>query len=349
MNFRDVAATSPFAGYSLRHPIEGISSFGPTLNEATFGLLGSSFKPERDIASLDSKVVLVTGGNTGLGRETIIQLAKHNPARIYLAARTESKARDAIASIQSELSSPVDIRFIPLDLASFKSIRAAADIFQSDSDRLDLLILNAGTMGNPPTKTEDGFEIQLGTNHVGHFLLNKLLLPTLQKTVAQLRASGATPDVRVVTLSSAAHVMSPTTFEGITSTPSLLAGSTWNRYGASKAANIFFAAELARRYPEILSVSVHPGAVNSDLYSHAKASGSFMKHTLTVAASFFFRTVHSGSLNTLWAAGTSRDNLVNGAYYTPIGLRANGSDFVQDANVAYKLWEWTEAEIAERI
>ncbi|KAJ5298260.1 uncharacterized protein N7443_006380 [Penicillium atrosanguineum] len=348
MNFRDVAVTSSFVGYSLRHPIEGISSFGPTLNEATFGLLGSSFKPERDIASLDGKVVLVTGGNAGLGRETIIQLAKHTPARIYLAARTESKARDAIASIQSELSSPADIRYLPLDLASFKSIRAAADAFQSDSDRLDLLILNAGTMGNPPTKTEEGFEVQLGTNHVGHFLFTKLLLPTLQKTVAQIHASGATPDVRVVTLSSAAHLMSPTTLEGMTSTPSLLAGSTWNRYGASKAANVFFAAELARRYPEILSVSVHPGAVNSDLYSHAKASGSFMKHSLTVAASFFFRNIHSGSLNTLWAAGTQRDNLVNGAYYTPVGLHANGSNFIQDANVAYKLWEWTEAEIAER-
>jgi NAD(P)-dependent dehydrogenase (short-subunit alcohol dehydrogenase family) len=265
-----------------------------------------------------------------------------------LAARTESKARDAIASIQTQLSSPVDIRYISLDLASFKSIRAAAENFQSDSDRLDILILNAGTMGNPPSKTEEGFEVQLGTNHVGHFLLTKLLLPTLQKTVAQIGASGGTPDVRVVTLSSAAHVMSPTTFEGMTSTPSLLAGSTWNRYGASKAANLFFAAELARRNPEILSVSVHPGAVNSELYSHAKAAGSFMKHSLNLVASCFFRNVHSGALNTLWAAGTQRDNLVNGAYYTPVGFKSNGTDFVQDVNVAYKLWEWTEAEIAER-
>lgn len=287
-------------------------------------------------------------GNTGLGKETILQLAKHHPARIYLAARTESKARDAIASIQSQLSVPIDIRYIALDLASFKSIRAAADTFQSDSDRLDLLILNAGTMGNPPDKTEEGFEVQLGTNHVGHFLLTKLLLPTLQKTVAQIRSSGATPDVRVVTLSSAAHVMSPTTFEGMTSTPSLLAGSTWNRYGASKAANIFFAAELARRNPEILSVSVHPGAVNSDLYNHAKAVGSFMKHSLTVAASFFFRSVPSGSLNTLWAAGIQRNNLVNGAYYTPVGFHSSGTDFVQDADIARKLWEWTEALVAER-
>lgn len=265
-----------------------------------------------------------------------------------MAARTESKARDATASIQAQLASPADIRFIPLDLASFKSIRAAADQFQSDSDRLDLLILNAGTMGNPPAKTEEGFEIQFGTNHVGHVLLTKLLLPTLQKTVADIRANGATPDVRVVTVASAAHVISPTTFEGMTSTDSLLASSTWHRYGASKAANIFFAAELARRNPEIASVSVHPGAVDSDLYSHAKATSSMMKHGLTAAASYFFRNVQSGALNTLWAAGAPRENLVNGAYYTPVGFRSFGTSFVQNSDVARKLWDWTEAQIAEK-
>lgn len=364
MEYRDLAATSGFLTYSLGHPLEGLSSFGPTLSEATFGLLGASFKPERDIPSLEGKVILVTGGmsavamrlyvvvwlanlnalgNTGLGKETILQLAKHNPARIYLAARTESKARDAMASIQSQLPSPADIRFIPLDLASFKSIRAAADKFQSENDRLDLLILNAGTMGNPPTKTEEGFEVQFGTNHIGHFLLTKLLLPTLKKTVAS-----GTSDVRIVTLASAAHVLSPTTFEGMTSTESLLAGSTWHRYGASKAANIFFTTELARRYPEITSVSVHPGAVNSDLYSHAKASSNALKNGITVAASYFFRTIQSGALNTLWAAGTARENLVNGAYYTPVGFRSYGISFVQDAEIPRKLWDWTEAQIAEK-
>lgn len=235
-----------------------------------------------------------------------------------------------------------------MDLASFKSIHAAADKFQSENDRLDLLILNAGTMGNPPTKTEEGFEVQFGTNHIGHFLLTKLLLPTLKKTVADIRASGTTPDVRIVTLASAAHVISPTTLEGMTSTESLLAGSTWHRYGASKAANIFFTTELARRNPEIMSVSVHPGAVNSDLYSHAKASSNALKNGLNVATSYFFRTVQSGSLNTLWAAGTARENLVNGAYYTPVGYRSYGTSFVQNADIPGKLWDWTEAQIAEK-
>ncbi|KAJ5699007.1 hypothetical protein N7462_001012 [Penicillium macrosclerotiorum] len=348
MEVRDLAVGGSLLGYALRHPLEGLSSFGPTLNEATFGLLGSSFNPDRDITDIEGKTILVTGGNAGIGKETILRLAKHRPARIYLAARTESKARDAIASIQAQLPSPADIRHIPLDLGSFKSIRAAAAQFQADSDRLDILILNAGTMGNPATKTEEGFEVQLGTNHVGHFLFAKLLLPVLQKTVAAQRARGVTPDVRVVTLSSVAHVTSPPTFEGMTSTPALLAGSTWNRYGASKAANILFAAELARRYPELLSVAVHPGAVNSDLYAHAKASGSLAKHSLGVATSCFFRNPSSGAWNSLWAATTARANLVNGAYYTPVGFRSNGSAFVQNSATAKQLWEWTEAQIEER-
>jgi NAD(P)-dependent dehydrogenase (short-subunit alcohol dehydrogenase family) len=203
-------------------------------------------------------------------------------------------------------------------------------------------------MGNPPIKTEDGFEIQLGTNHVGHFLLTKLLLPTLKKTVADLQANGGTPDVRVVTVSSMAHVTSPTTLEGITSTPGLLAASTWTRYGASKAANILFASEFARRYPEILSVAVHPGVVNSDLYAYTKSTSAVIKQALGLTASCFFRNVSSGAFNSLWAASTTRENLVNGAYYVPVGIRSNGTAFVRDADVAAKLWEWTEGQIDER-
>jgi NAD(P)-dependent dehydrogenase (short-subunit alcohol dehydrogenase family) len=228
------------------------------------------------------------------------------------------------------------------------SIRAAAKQFQADSDRLDILILNAGTMGNPAAKTEDGFEIQLGTNHVGHFLLTKLLMPTLKKTVADLEAKGVTPDVRVITLSSVGHVMSPNTLEEMTCTPSLLAGSTWVRYGASKAANILFASELARRHPELLSVAIHPGAVNSNLYTHAKSTSAAMKQALGFTTSCFFRNIPSGAFNSLWAASTARENLINGSYYTPVGYRCSGIAIVQDADVARRLWDWTEAQIAER-
>ena len=203
-------------------------------------------------------------------------------------------------------------------------------------------------MGNPPVKTEDGFEVQLGTNHVGHFLLTKLLLPTLQATIANDRARGVTPDVRVLSLTSIAHAISPRTLEEITSTPSLLATSTFHRYGASKAANLFFASELARRHPEIMAVAVHPGAINSGLYGHTKALSSFTKVYMEAIVGLFFRSIPTGALNTLWVATTSRENLVNGAYYTPIGFRSKGTSFVQREDIARDLWDWTEAQIAER-
>jgi len=264
-----------------------------------------------------------------------------------MAARTESKARESIASLQSQLPSPADIRFLPLDLSSFKSIYAAAQKFQSDSDRLDILILNAGTMGNPPTKTEEGFEVQLGTNHIGHFLLTKLLLPTMLKTVDIQRAKEEDPDVRVVTVASVAHVVGPSTFEEMTSTPALLAASTWTRYGASKSANILFASELARRYPDITSVAVHPGAVDSGLYAHTKDLSLGMKYSLTATGSVFFRTVASGALNSLWAAGSQKDQLENGAYYTPVGYRSGGTAFVQNSELARRLWDWTDRQVSE--
>lgn len=277
-------------------------------------------------------------GNIGLGKETIIQLAQHNPARIYLGARNAQKAGDAIASIQETLGSLADIRHVPLDLANFQSIRTAAAQFTAENERLDILVLNAGTMANPPTKTDDGYEVQFGTNHIGHFLLTKLLLPTLQKTVAS-----ANPDVRVVVLSSMGHMATPE-FEVMTSTEKLLEADTWTRYGASKAANILFAAELARRYPEILAVSVHPGAVASNLYEHVKA-GSVFGRLGIAALSLSLRSVRSGALNQLWAAGVDRRQLVNGAYYVPVGNHST-SRVDGDVEWARKLWDWTDEQVS---
>ncbi|KAA8643405.1 hypothetical protein EYZ11_010115 [Aspergillus tanneri] len=327
---------------ALCHPVDFFASVGPTVNELTFGLFGSSFEPQRDIGDLSGKVVLITGGNTGLGKETVLQLAHHRPSRIYLAARNETKARDAITSIQETLSEPVDIRHIPLDLASFQSIHAAAKKFSVECDRLDLLILNAGVMANPPGLTEEGFEIQLGTNYIGPFLLTKLLLPTLQKTVA---SAGPAPDVRIVTVSSLGHCAAPS-FEVMTSTPSLLATGPFTRYAASKAANVLFASELARRYPELLSVSLHPGVIASELYNHTKAMGIILNMGVNFI-SLVSRTVRTGAMNQLWASGTTRENLINGGYYVPIGIRGS-CRYTDDADMARKLWEWTEKGIAER-
>ncbi|KAL4959549.1 uncharacterized protein BDV14DRAFT_212276 [Aspergillus stella-maris] len=300
---------------------------------------GVSFRPDRDIPDLLGKVVLVTGGNTGLGKESIRQILLHNPQQVFLAARTESKARDAIADLESTAPN-VKLTWLPLDLSSIKSVTEAAELFTQHADRLDVLLLNAGVMSLPPGETDLGHEIQLGTNHTGHFLLTKLLLPILLKTAEE---SGS--DVRVVSLSSIGHNLSPG-FETILDQGELKKCNTHARYGASKAANILFAGELARRYPSLTAVSVHPGIILTDLYTSIKANNPFAGVGLKIL-SVFGTKVEEGAWNQLWAGfGAKKDELVNGAYYVPVGNGKPGNRFVVDVEKGRKLWEWTEEELS---
>ncbi|KAF3360644.1 Histone H2A [Verticillium dahliae VDG1] len=167
-----------------------------------------SFNPDKDIPDLSGRVILVTGGNIGIGKETVLQLSKHKPARIYLAARTESKAQAAIDEIRKTVPNAAPISFLSLDLTSFDSIKKAAAEFLSKEDRLDILINNAGIMATPNGTTKEGYEIQFGTNHVGHALLTNLLLPTLKRTAA---ATSPPRDVRIVNISSLLENTAPPT------------------------------------------------------------------------------------------------------------------------------------------
>ena len=238
----------------------------------------------------------------------------------------------------------MDIRYIQLDLASFKSIRSAASQFASECDRLDTLILNAGVMALPPGKTEDGFEIQFGTNHVGHFLLTKLLLPTLRRTADVINS-----DVRVISVSSMAWQMSPFSVPSalslMTSTEALCAENTWTCYGVSKAANIIFAAELARRYPEITSVSIHPGVILTGLYATYNSTNPIVKLGLQLVSPFVTGE-ESGVLNHLWAAGIAKEKLTSGEYYTPVGVKGGRNPFAHDAEAGEKLWDWTNEHVS---
>ena len=283
-------------------------------------------------------------GNAGLGKQTIQQLAKHRPARIYLAARDETKGKNAIASLQESLEGlSVDIRYLPLDLASFKSIHAAAAQFTSECDRLDTLILNAGVMAQPLSMTEDGYEIQFGTNHVGHFLLTKLLLPTLQRTSEQEDS-----DVRIISVASMGWQMAPTPVSTalslMMSVDAQKEANRWTKYGISKAANILFAAELARRYPRITAVSVHPGVIITGLYDACKQMNPVIRYGL-LAAKHFTTGEEAGALTHLWAAGTEKNKLTNGEYYTPVGVKGWKNPFAHDAEAGKKLWEWTDDQV----
>lgn len=230
------------------------------------------------------------------------------------------------------------VTFLHLDLSSFRSISSAAREFTSQSSRLDVLLNNAGIMAVPAGTTEEGYEIQFGTNHLGHALLTKLLLPTLLSTAEK------GTDVRIVNLSSEGHNLAPT--GGILFDKSKLdAQGTWARYGQSKLANILHARELARRYPSITAVSVHPGLITTDLYKPNKESNLLVRYGMAIMGPFIMQDVKQGALNQLWTAVAKKGEVVNGAYYKPVGQLSKGSGYAQDANLAVRLWEWTEKEL----
>lgn len=277
-------------------------------------------------------------GNAGLGKETIRQVLKHNPEQVFLAARSEEKAQKAISELQST-APDAKITWIPLDLSSTKSVQDAAEKFKSQADRLDVLVLNAGVMSLPPGETDLGHEIQLGTNHTGHFLLTRLLLPTLLRT-----AEDPAADVRVVSLSSIGHNLAPD-FETILDQQRLKSCNTHARYGASKAANILFASELARRHPSITAVSLHPGIIVTDLYGPVGQTNPIVRAGIK-GLGLVTTAVEQGAWNQLWAGfGAKKDALVNGAYYMPVGNSKTCNRYVVGEEMGKRLWEWTEQEL----
>lgn len=269
----------------------------------------------------------------------MLQLAQHRPSRIFLAARTPSKGEAAIEEVKRAVPA-ADVTFLKLDLCSFKSISAAAQEFKSKSSRLDVLINNAGIMATPAKVTEEGFESQFGTNHMGHSLLTKQLLPTLLSTAKE---DGA--DVRIVNLTSEGHNLAPSkgiVFEDI----NLKEYGPWARYGQSKLANILFTKELARRYPDITSVAVHPGVILTDLYGPNQQTSMFLRYGLKIVGPLFMADVPTGAKNQLWAATAKKSEVKSGCYYTPIGRQSGGSRLAQKSDLARELWDWTDGEIS---
>lgn len=293
----------------------------------------------------------------GLGKETILRLVKHNPARIYLAARNEASSQRAILDIEAQVSGSASlIHYIQCDLASLASVQAAAHTFLehekkrtgSGQPRLDLLFLNAGVMAIPAGTTKDGYEIQFGTNHLGHFLLNKLLLPTL---LATAKLPGA--DVRVISLSSFGHFFAPP-WSGILF-GSLRSPMTWTptlvRYAQSKLANLLFAKEVQRRYSAngITAVAIHPGAVDTELYNTVISTWWMIGSAVDVLRRSTYLTAENGTKGQLWAAtapiGDKPGQVKGGEYYEPLGLGGLGSWLSNNAELALKLWEWSEKEV----
>src|SRR5215207_814834 len=251
-------------------------------------------------------VAVVTGANGGLGLEVARELARKG-GLVVMAARDQAKAEAAVASIRDEVPG-ASLELQPLDLASQASVREAAKRVLAGHGRIDILVNNAGLMGIPERRTEDGFEMQLAVNHLGHFTLTALLLPAL------LASDGA----RVVSVTSTGrHAGRP-----LDPANPHLAGSyePWRAYGQSKLANLHFALELDRRFraagTPARSIVVHPGFTRTDLQARsARETGGASQRFFHAAVRRVGMTPAQGALALLRAA--TDPGAVGGALYTP--------------------------------
>lgn len=266
----------------------------------------------KDIPNLGGRTAVVTGANGGLGLETARELARAG-AHVVMAARDPAKAAKAESDIRRGIPD-ASLRVVPLDLASLKSVREAADTVLSDHDRIDVLVNNAGVMAVPERRTEDGFEMQLGVNHLGHFALTAHLLPAL------LRAEAA----RIVAVTSTAHHMG----RAIDPANPHLEGryGEWTAYGQSKLANFHFAIGLQRRFEaagaRAASLVAHPGLSDTDLQATSvdETGGGFVQRFFLGLAHATGMRAATGALSQLRAATDPRAR--GGEFYGPLWVNS---------------------------
>jgi NAD(P)-dependent dehydrogenase (short-subunit alcohol dehydrogenase family) len=254
-----------------------------------------------DIPGQTGRVAVITGANTGLGYETAAALAAKG-AHVVLAVRDLDKGKNA-ANLITQRDPGASVALQELDLTSLDSIRAAAEQLRTDHDHIDLLINNAGVMFTPKSTTKDGFELQFGTNHLGHFAITGLLLDRVL----------AVPGSRVVTVSSIGHRIGRIRFDDL----------QWKRgysrlraYGQSKLANLLFTYELQRRLTgaNTIAVAAHPGGSRTELARHTPPS----LRVITGLFELIDQDAAMGALPTLRAA--TDPGVLGGQYFGPGGF-----------------------------
>jgi NAD(P)-dependent dehydrogenase (short-subunit alcohol dehydrogenase family) len=287
------------------------------------------------IPDQSGRTALVTGANSGLGLVTARELARKGAA-VVLACRNLEKGEGARQEVESQVPG-ARLELEELDLASLDSVREFADRFRAGHQGLDLLINNAGVMATPRRSTADGFELQFGTNHLGHFALTGLLIGELE----------GREDARVVTLSSEAHHFGRIAFDNLGGDRRYF---RWRAYGQSKLANLMFALELDRRLraagSTVKSLAAHPGWAATNLqYAGPPAVDAALMH---VANQVWAQSDEMGALPTLYAA--TEPGLEGGTYCGPDGFleqrghpkRVPPSGAARDEQVARRLWEVSE-------
>lgn len=268
--------------------------------------------------TMEEKIVIITGGNSGIGKATATELVRAG-ATVILACRDAVKADAAIEAIQNATGSN-KIEFIPLDLSDLASIRTFTTNFLAKFSRLDVLINNAGVIYLRKNITENGFEAQFGVNHLGHFLLTNLLLDTLKKSAPS----------RVITVSSAMHFLGRIDFTSFYAENGY--GPT-TAYGQSKLANILFTKELASRLEGtgVTAYCLHPGAVSTNLFGE-------LPKPLRKIADLFLTSPEKACQTSVYLAQEPGIETLSGSYFAA-KKPARTAPQAKDANLQTKLWD----------
>ncbi len=292
-----------------------------------------------DIPSLQGKVALITGANSGIGFEAALALAGKQ-AQVILGVRNAEKGQTAMRKISS-LYPQAKLEAMPLDLADLNSIKQFSETFDHQYSKLDILINNAGIMAIPFQRTIDGFERQFGTNHLGHFALTGRLMPVIL----------AAPAARVVTVSSVNHIFGRIDFDNLDGTKSY---GPWGAYNRSKLANLLFVYQLQRwfqaRQARAISVGCHPGysATHLQIVGPQVTGSKALEALMQWANKTFAQSATMGALPALFAA--TAEGVQGGDYIGPQGLggmggfpgKARSSHRSHETAVAQRLWEVSE-------
>lgn len=288
-----------------------------------------------EMVDVKGKTVVITGANSGLGFETAFALAGKG-AEIILAVRNASKGEKAVDRITSA-HPKANVSVMPLDLSDLSSIHHFTDSFVENYDSLSILINNAGVMIPPYSQTKDGFEMQFGSNHLGHFALTGLLLPKILST----------KNSRVVTLSSLAAINGFIDFDNLDGKKHYKA---MRFYAQSKLANLLFSRELQNKFEqhqsESISVACHPGLSHTNLMS--RGSGKPLNKFVHYLSKTITQPANMGALPTLYAA--TEPSLTGGEYIGPDGKKGRKGfpkkddiiDTLYDKEISEKLWEISE-------
>lgn len=293
-----------------------------------------------NIPNLGGKTAIVTGANSGLGYEVAKGLAEKG-AQVILACRSADKAAKALAELRAAVPN-AKVEVMELDLASLASVRRFAENFKAKYKALDILCNNAGIMAIPRRTTADGFEMQFGTNHLGHFALTGLLFDPIK----------ATPGARVVCVSSVLHTSGKINFDDLMGEKQY---DKWGTYSQSKLANLLFAYELQRKFSALaiqaIAAGTHPGYAATNLQSVGpQMEGSWLARVgMKIANSLIAQPVAMGALPLLYAC-TAAD--VHGCdYIGPTGMggmrgypgKVKSNDLSYDESLAKRLWQVSEA------